>query len=286
MIFINVNIDSIKDMAKNLSKVQLEAIKMAERDLVPAIYSHIQEEARKKLHSTQQLFLDNISLNRIDDNTWMIVLDAKYRWIDDGMRPHEMIDNLTKNGKTNKKGDRYKVIPFFHGPGRGPAHSTQYQTDLQSAIRAELRSAKNELTGKKGIPYSKIETDSSGNPLIGKLHSLNVETGPTRIGAGRWAGAGQGWGPIGAVRQGYTGTPFLRRVEIYQKMMKQKDGTEKLQRAIFTFRTVSTSMKGSGQWFHPGVTPANIFEEAEVWGRRMWETEVLPKLLEKINQML
>lgn len=282
MIFINLNLDDIKDFLKNLPKVKQESVKMAQNLLVPAIYAHIQEEARKKLHSTQNPFLENISVKQIDPDTWVIALDAKYRWIDDGMQPHEMIDNLTKNGKTSKTGAKYQVIPFMHGPGRGPAHSTPWQTDLQSTIRAELQRAQNNLTGNKGIPYAGIEKDASGKPLIGRLHSIDINSAPTKT----HSGPGQGWGNIGAVRQGYTGIPFLHRVEIYQKMVKQKDGSEKAQRAIMTFRTVSTDMKGSGRWFHPGTPPANIFEEAAEWGMKHWETEILPKLMDKINQML
>lgn len=282
MIFININFADIKDMIKNLPKIKQEAIKTTENLLVPAIYAHIQEEARKKLHSTQNPFLENISIRQISSETWVIALDAKYRWIDDGMQPHEMIDNLTKNGKTSKTGAKYRAIPFLHGPNRGPAHSTPWQMDLQSTIRAELKNAQNKLTGGTGIPYAKIEKDGSGNPLLGRLHSFDIDTAPTKT----HSGPGQGWGNIGAVRQGYTGIPFLHKIEVYQKMVKQRDGSMKPQRAILTFRTVSTDMKGSGRWFHPGTPPVHIFEEAAEWGMKHWETVVLPKLMDKINKML
>lgn len=286
MLSIKINIDDIKKLLKNLPKIRSQAIAMARDDLVKAVYAHIQEEARKKLHSTQNPFLENVKVSQISEDTWHISLDSKYRWIDDGMRPHDMIDSLLKNGKTAKDGSKYKVIPFLHGPNKGPATTWAPQLDLQATIRSELKRLQNDITGKKGVPYAKIETDASGKPLEGLLHSFNIDSGPERIGAGRWAGAGQGWGPIGSAKQGYTGIPFLHGVRIYQKMVEQADGSVKPQRAIMTFRTVSSNMKGGGRWFHPGTPPQHIFEEAAEWGLKYWETEILPKLMAKINNMV
>lgn len=283
MIKIDLNIKDIQKLLKDYSKIKEEAIRHAEKLLVPAIYQKIQELAKQKLHSTRNPFLENVRVVQVSADVWHITLDSKYVWIDDGLRPHEMIDDLLKNADTNKKGEKYKVIPFFHGPGRGPQNSTKAQLDLQSTIRAELKRIENEITNKKGIPYAKIEKDASGKPLEGLLHSFDVNSGPVREGAGRWAGAGQGWGPIGAVRQGKTGIPFLHGVRIYQKMAKQPDGSMKAQRAIMTFRTVNENMKGSGRWFHPGKPPAHIMEEAAEWGLKHWEEVILPLLMKKID---
>lgn len=185
---------------------------------------------------------------------------------------HEMIDDLLKGKgvKTSKDGSRYRSIPFEHGPGKGAASMTPAQLTLQQTIKDEMK--------KRNIPYGKIEKDAKGNPLSGMLHSFDVHNGPPKTAEG----PGQGWGKIGQPRQGPTGIPFLHGVRVYQKLVENAKGEKSAKRAIMTFRTVSSKMKGTGRWVHPGLQPTKIFEDTVEWAHKEWDTNIAPKILDFI----
>lgn len=281
MLLIDLDMTPLIKMGQGLEGTLREAARKAGSELAPAVHAHIIEEANKKLHARRQAFIDGVNFKQEGPDTWLITLDSSARWIDDGLEPHEMIDDLlsqrkgkSKGPKTSKDGSRYRVIPFFHGPGKGPTTSTPAEATLQATIKAELKKAPNQLTGGRGIPYAKIENGPNGQPALGLVHSLDVMHAPVKTANG----PGQGWGRIGDPRQGATGIPFLQGIRIYQQQVKGPDGKSRVKRAIMTFRTVSSKHKGTGRWFHPGLQPVNIFEEAHAWGVRKWETEILPKI--------
>lgn len=274
-------------MAGGMEAQLNEAARKAGGELAPAVHAKVLELASTKLHARRQKFVDSLSFKQEGPDTWLIVLDKKARWIDDGMEPHDMIDDLLtkKSGKGKgpqraADGSTYRVIPFFHGPGKGATTTTPAEATLQQTIKGELRKADNKLTGGKGIPYGKLEHGPNGQPLTGLLHSLDIEHSPRKT----ESGPGQGWGNIGAVRQGYTGIPFLRGIRIYQKMTKNPDGSSSVKRAVMTFRIVSSKMKGTGRWFHPGLKPVHIFDEAHEWGLKQWDTVILPKIADWIME--
>lgn len=281
--FIDLDISKFVDLEASIEKRVKEACEIGVNLLVPAVHAHMLQLANDRLHSRREMFVDALSKPvQEGENTWLIILDKKARWIDDGMERHEMIDDLLagRNGKPPKKaadGSRYRAIPFMHGPGKGPTNSIKAQQDLTNTIKDFLKKANNKYTGEKGVPYAKLEMDSHGNPRMGLLHSFDVKT-PIRNDSGR----NQGWGPIGQPRQGPTGIPFLQGVRIYQQMVKNKDGSESVKRAIMTFRTVSDKMKNSGRWMHPGLPPANIFKDSYEWGQKHWEEVVMPKVIAHI----
>jgi hypothetical protein len=289
MLVINLDLSPLQKLAADGDAVLKQAAKRAGDTLAPAVHAHVLEEANKKLHSRRKKFVDAVSFKQQNDSTWLIILDASARWIDDGTEPHEMIDSLlskrtskSQGAKTARDGSKYRIIPFEHGPGKGPGSSTPAEASLQQAIKKELRRAQNNITGEKGIPWGKLEVGKDGKPLTGLLHSLDIRHSPVKTANG----PGQGWGPIGGVKQGKTGIPFLQGVRIYQRAVKGADGKERVQRSIMTFRTVSSKHKGTGRWFHPGLEPVHIFDEAHKWGKDKWEKEVLPSIIDWVSKQL
>lgn len=207
-------------------------------------YAHANELARERLHSRLRMFLDALSYKKIDDGIWAIELDEKATWIDDGMEPHDMKENLLrKNYKVAKDGSRYKIIPFDHG--KPPTEQTSKQQELAQQIKSELKSRK--------IPYKKIEVDEKGSPRLGRLHTFNVE---------------------GSARPTPKSShPALQGVNIYQR----KNGEGKIRRDIVTFRVVSS--KQTDKWHHPGLKPVNIFDDTYKWVMGEFENRILPDVL-------
>jgi hypothetical protein len=267
-----LDVGDIVNMKQGLQGAIKDAMKKSAAALTAATRAHIVEEANKKLKTRRQKFIDALTIFPADDNTWIVNLDRKARWIDDGMDEHEMIDDLLKSPKTktSKDGSRYLSIPFDHSPGKGSTGMTPAQGDLVSTIKKELKA--------KGIPFGKIETGPDGKPKQGVLHQFSVKNAPLKTSEG----PGQGKGPMGAVRQGPTGIPFLQGIRISQANIKGKDGKDSTKRAIMTFRTVSSKMRGSGRWTHPGLKPMNFMAEGAAWAQKQWEQEVGPQTVANV----
>jgi hypothetical protein len=243
------------------------ATKRAAATLAPAMHAHALELASERLHSRREMFVDNLHFIEEQNDTYVISLDAKARWIDDGMEAHDMKADLLKSpkAKTAKDGSKYLVVPFNHGPGKGATTMSPAQLTLQDTIKRELKNRK--------IPYAKIEKDGHGRPKTGLLHSFDIGDKPLKTAEG----PGQGKGPVGKVMQGPTGIPLLQGIRVYQRATEGG----KVKRAIMTFRIVS-SKHGADRWQHPGVKAARILDDTYEWGKREWEHNILPTLLDEV----
>jgi hypothetical protein len=266
MFVINLDVGQLVALSNDLQSAAQKAMNDAGRELAAQTYGHIVEEAGKKLHTRRQLFIDSLKYMQVNEDTWVVHLDAKAVWIDEGLPAHNMLENLLRSpkAKTAKDGSKYVTVPFDHSPGKGKTAATPAQQDLINTIKAELKARK--------IPFGKIEKDQSGNALTGKLHSFDITKNPIK----HFEGPGQGKGPVGAVKQGPTGIPFLQGVQVYQK--KGRDG--KIKRTIMTFRTASSKHAGQGRWDHPGLEAVNLMEDGARWAKEQWEREIGPKVLD------
>jgi hypothetical protein len=161
-----------------------------------------------------------------------------------------MVDDLLrKNPKVNKKGQRYKAIPFDQGDG-----AASKRNDTLSGI---MKMLKTELKA-RGIPYKKVENNPDGTPKIGKLHSFSVESPrPTRMAS----------------------TQALQGVNIYQRM----NARGKVQRDIMTFRIVTDEHKREGKWYYPGIEGIKIFDAVYEWITAEWEQSILPSILKRFE---
>lgn len=271
MFFVNLDLTDLVKFANGFSEAAKTAIRKAGEQLAAQTRAHIVEEANKKLHTRRQLFVDSLSHAQVDENTWVVNLEAKARWIDDGMSAHSMVDDLlkSKKAKTAKDGSKYMVVPFQHN--KGPTQQTPAQKDLLDTIKRELKQRK--------IPYGKLERDDAGQVKLGLIHSFDIKNAPIKT----VNAPGQGKGPIGSVKQGPTGIPFLKGVRVYQKNTQNPDGSSSPKRFIMTFRVVSSKHKGQGRWDHPGMPGVKLMDAGHDWAIKQWDKEILPRLIEEIS---
>lgn len=289
MFSVNIDVSEIANLVGETRKAADMAMQEAARNLTAMTHAKIVELAGSKLHSRRQMFVDGLSYQQVAADTWLINLDAKVRWIDDGMPAHNMLDDLlkSKKAKTAKDGSRYVVVPFNHGPGKGASNSTPAQMDLVATIKSEMK--------RKNIPFGTIEKDASGQAKTGRLHSFDIMKEPLKTANG----PGQGHGPIGDVRQGPNqrqnvgggpgggGTPFLQGVSVYQNKVKDRFGNTSVKRSIMTFRVASSKHKEQGnRWNHPGTDPMNILEDAAKWAMETFDREIAPGIIAKVVAMV
>jgi len=285
---ITMNVDDIVQDIVGIPERAKTALAKWGAALAAQTHAHIKEDVSdgpNQLHSSRDKYLDALSFSQVGPETWVVSLERKARWIEDGMAKHEMIDDLLKSSKTKtaKDGTRYLAVPFNHGGrgfgpnDRGPTRTTEAQKVLQNQIRKELK--------QRGIPYGKLEVDGNGKPKTGLLHSFGGPNGQADITTPNrtsMTGPGQGHGPMGAPRQGPTGIPFLNNIRVYQREVTNKSGNKHVERHIMTFRMVSSKMKGTGRWVHPGMEGKLFFDKAYDWAMGQWDNVIKPKVLEEI----
>jgi hypothetical protein len=269
MFFVNIDVSEIQKLL-NLPEVINEEVKAAGRELTTQVHAYIVKKAEEKLHTRREMFLNGLNFAQVNEDTWVISLDANARWIDDGLKKGSMLDGLlgSPKAKTSKDGEKYIVVPFQHN--KGPTQSTPAQQNLLSTVKQEMAKFK--------IPYGKLEMDAKGQPKLGLLHQLDITKKPLKT----HQGPGQGHGPTGSVIQGPTGIPYLQGIQIYQRQVKGADGKDSVKRYIMTFRVASEKHRDEGRWEHPGLPPVNIFDDAAKWAADQWEKEIAPKLITKI----
>lgn len=296
MLFLNINTREIQEWAEGLDPERVKRIlQEAAADLSQRTSNYIVEEAEKKLHSRFLIYREHLKLKKLDDNSgWEVVLEEPALWIEEGLPPHEMIDNLlAKNAKISVdpktgKVSRWKVIPFKHN--QAPSRMTQAGLYLQDTLKKEMR--------KQKIPWGKMETDSSGNILEGLVRSFDVEVPDhphsrphTPYGPGVEGTSWEGAGPKSfRTRSQWTGDSYLAGVRIYQQAQKAEDGSVRLNKRgeqmgikeIMTFRVVSDKQKGTGMWNHPGLAGVRLFDEAYDWAKRTFDEEIAPQILSEI----
>jgi hypothetical protein len=274
-------VQSVKQDLEGLERDTHKAVQL----LAAQAHAHIKEQVQAKLHTRRQMYDEALQeVKEVAPGIWVITLDAKAAWIEEGMPPHSMVDDLLRRGaRTAKDGSTYRVIPFQQN--RGPTMQSPGQQAMTAALKTELK--------KRGIPYGKIERDPTGAPKTGLLHKFNMSQ-PLRP-PGTEGKPGWGKGPVGAVMQGPNaqggsggGTPLLYGVSIYQSAVRDlsgkpvlgKGGLQKAVRSIMTFRVVSSKHRGI-KWNYPGIEGSHFFEDCERWLKQEWETSILPDLLRK-----
>lgn len=242
----------------------------AAEDLAAMTYAKVVELAQSQLHTSREEYLRNLSYDKENEGTWVVTLDKSAMWIEEGMPRHEMIDDLLKNARISKKtGARYKVIPF---PIKGPAATAPAALPIRLAAMGALKRAK--------INMKAIQKDADGKPILGTLHKLDVMGSPLKTMEGTY----QGWGGIGAVRQGATGSPFLKGLRVIQRQIG--GASPIIQKTALTFRTVSSFHKGSGRWVHPGVKARKLMDQAYAWAENEWNSTIKPEIVSTIQEAI
>lgn len=248
--------------------------------LAASTHAWVATKAAEELHSEGSVFRDNLRYEEISPTVHVVTILDPAMWIEEGITPGtDMKEWFFKNKEKthiSAKGYRYRVMNFQHN--KAPSKQNGYDKGLTDKIKFEMGKISREQVkqGGKPIPWGKIETEANGSPRIGKLHEFNFQGGRA---SSKWS------------------TDPLSRVTIYQNEMKDKNGNNlkdakgnnRVSRDIVTFRTASDNPKtkdGTGtppkdKFIHPGYEAKKYLDQAYDQASRMWENEILPKILNK-----
>jgi len=245
-----IDVSSITSQFLELKKEVETTVKEAAGGLAASTHAKLLELASTELGSLSTKYKDSITFEQLEEGLWIVNLDAKAVWIEDGRKSGFQEELLSgKSSKRNKKGERYAVIPFEHS--KPPSQQSTSAKALTDQIRDYLK--------KNNINYKKIENNADGSPKLGLVKRFNVESAK--------------------LKPNHKDSP-LQGVSIYQRIDKK---TGKVQRDTLTFRIISESMRGTGKWEHPGMQGAHLMIKTLAWAEYEWETKILPAIMEKFN---
>lgn len=110
----------------------------------------------------------------LEPGVWAITLGKEGLWIEDGVKPHSLIDTMLKSPKAKMgKNGKYMVIPFTHTDSVMNVTSTNSLTTvLQNLAKKELKSA--------NIPAKKLSRDATGKPILGLVDSIKTPSSKTQ----------------------------------------------------------------------------------------------------------
>ena len=244
---LDVDIDSLSSAFGELKNQVKKDLNDSVKALASMTHGKTLEIATEDLKSLAKMYKDGVTFQEIEENLWVVSLDEKLLWIEEGRKSGFMEELLRgKSAKTNKKGQKYAVIPFEHS--KNPSEQSNTAQQLTEQIRTYLK--------KKDISYKKIEYNPDGSPRLGLLHRFSVKSARLK--------------PI------HKHEP-LEGVAIYQR----KDEQGKVQRDVMTFRVISEKHRAEGLWVHPGREGNKIMDKAFEWAVKTWENQILPEVLSK-----
>jgi hypothetical protein len=245
---INFDVAAIAAQFKELALEVEQDLMRGVSSLAAMTHAKVAEMASEQLRSPLKNLQDSLGFEEISPGVWVVSIDEKGLWIEEGIEPgKDMKPGLLKGAtKMSKDGHRYRSIPFDHG--KAPTQMTPYAQSLVSMIKQKLKQEK--------VPFKKIEKNADGSPRVGKLHAFDIDSeNPT-------------------ARASH---PALKGVTIYQSVTPSGN----VRRDILTFRTVSEGPNSAGKWIHPGYQAKHFLDKASEWAIKEWEDSILPALLDK-----
>ena len=238
--------------------------------------------------------IKNVRWNKVTNGIWVVTIDEKAQWLEEGREETFMGEWLLKPGakgvKRAKDGSLYRVIPFKHTEGKS---DVQDKPGMVALIEQQAKKQKVSLT--------RIERNSSGEPKLGVLHKLDIHSrtpqhqAPDLFSKPRTPEAaaalnkklgemGQtGLKPHGGIfhLEGAVVTQRLKK-NAKGEIMKDKKGRSKAIKSTVTFRVISSKHEHEGRWMYPKVEPFNSLAKAKNWADEEWK-EVLKKLEQSLS---
>ena len=211
---------------------------------------------------------ENVTWKKATDNLWIVALDPKAAYIEDGSEPRPMAtdDWLLKNAKTSKTGDKYKVIPMPQAKGGKSLSGTN--AALNSMAKKVIRDSKTSMRT--------IERDASGAPKIGIVKKLNPQAPMTQAQAPSLFSRPRT--PDEAAKSGLKAHQGIFKLQ--GLVIAQKAGNNgKVKKEALTFRVVSSKHSAENRWVYPRVPAANIFQKTNDWMLK----EAWPAILKSIS---
>ncbi len=235
--------NSVKDIANSIEKDvqdEMNTVNKAVEQLANFANSKLHELADNELKSTKDVYKNAISLNKISDNAYELILDLKQvGFIEEGLSARNMIqDLLGKSPKTVKhgphKGQKYRIIPMKQGEPTKQAGTTPNSTEILNNLNSAIK--------KHNVNMNMTSLDSNLKPVSGRIKRISANS-PR---------------PMRKDGSTHAKTNALSGVEIFQGKNKN---TGKFERSAVVYRIAAEWQQGTGLWDHPGIQAKKLMDK-------------------------
>lgn len=221
--------------------------------LAAQAYGQAIKLTQEQLTSRRNTFLENLSFSKEGsgkDAVYVIILNAKAMWIEEGHEAFNLKDTL--------KGETSRVVPFKHNSN---------QPSLQSAKQQQAYSEIKSFLKKNKVSLSKPITNQAGQPILSSPGNVRPAATFSKV-------------PSSTVSK-KSGESILNRMNIYQHETTGKGGQKSIQKSIMTFRTVSQNSDTS-EWNIPPLKAAKIMDQTYQWILENYEKIISEALVDII----
>lgn len=243
-------------------------------------YALEQWTSKKKGSST----LDNVRWTALGDDMYVVEIDPKLRWIEEGRPATSMATEqwllkgpVTERGKPGvhraKDGSLYRSIPMPQAQGAGKSKNIDQTPALAALVKQALKDY--------NINLKRIERNPDGSPKTGVLHKMDMrDYEPSRSIAGFHSKPRTPAEAAATGLKAHEGHFFLEGMAVVQRPNPaSKHGVT---REAITFRTVSTKSQAENRWIYPEVPALNSIPAAYEYAKEQWE-KILKELESKFN---
>ncbi len=229
---------------------------------------------------------------KVADGLWVVELDERARWLEEGRPETFMGEWLLKPGakgvKRAKDGSLYRAIPFKETSGKKDTSSSPV---LAQIVRDYAKQHKINLT--------KVEKHADGTHKLGMIRKLDIRPhdaagyAPTAIFSrprteeeARLTGLKPHSGIFklqgAAVFQNvYDQGKIVTNKQQAKKIAATKKGSVKKETVVF--RVISSKHKAEGRWMYPEVKPVNFFQQAHSHAEAQW-ANIVKSIEETLGQ--
>ena len=162
-----VNAEEIAAQFDELKAEVQKAVTESVKQLSVMTHAKVAELAQEKLTQTRKTYADALDYQEVAPGIWVVSLDEKGMWIEEGRKSGDMTEDLLRKGAhISKDGSRYKAIPFDYG--KPPSQQDGFTKSMIGKIKSELK--------KQNIPFKKLELTPEGSPRLGRLHTMDISS--------------------------------------------------------------------------------------------------------------
>jgi hypothetical protein len=225
---IKAKLDSAGVAIQSITESIAKSLYLAAANLARMTYNKAVELAGQKLHNTRQDYISALHMEESAPGVFVVYLDPKMNWVEDGMAAFPMLPKLAQGPKSKvaKDGHRYVVIPMKQSTstkGSDNPKVQEFAADLKNVIKSQkfktVRDGISPVTGKRTTVERLLDDPSIPKHLKG-----------------------------------------LTRVREF----KQGSGKPSSS-AYLTFRVASEKQDASSMWKNPGYAGVKIFPDLERW---------------------
>ncbi len=276
-----VNVEQVAQKLGQAADLVQTKVADAVEKLVASTHAFVVAKAQSELGDYKRSILPgppdadgmpkNVKWRKIAERIWVVEILPEAAWIEEGRPATSMAteDWLLKPGKvkTAKDGSKYRAIPFTNQQFTGKDKPASATSEI---ARPALAAIAKRAIKEAGVNLKKIERHPNGDPKLGVLHRIPIDTEHHKGVPGFSSKPRNAEDSKKTGFKQHEGIPYLSGLAVTQRI----NAKGKVTREAVTWRMVSSKHRLEGRWEYPavqafGALPAAVKYAEEEWAKML-----------------